>query len=303
MRPAVLALVAALVAGACIDPLDPKTIITGPRVVEVIAEPPEVRPGETSTLSALLAGTQGAARYRWSVCPVTDLGAIGSGASASLSDCFRDGAALLPLSTGETAGFVLPEAILGQVSEAVARSGAALPENVVETYLREVGIAVSVLVEVEVDGRTLRALKRVVVSRNPTPNRNPPPPRVRVGGRWVSVPAGAADRARCVPEDGQALVFAPARGIFLTPDPDESWTEGYTVLTATGTFERREEQAFYSWYATGGSLGGLTRAPLRDNTWVLPETAAASRDQSLWVIVRDGHGGASGCRVDLRVEP
>lgn len=294
---------ALLFAAGCIDDLDPKSIITAPRVVEVIAEPPEVRPGEFSTLSVILAGTRGEARYRWSVCPITDLGALGDATSASLADCYRDGAALVPLSTEPTAAFVLPPALLARVTEAAQRFGGSLPPGLIETFLREVGLAVAVVVEIEVDGRTLRAVKRVVVSQNPSPHHNPPSPRVRVNDRWVSVPAGATDRARCVSEDGNALRFVPGQTLTLTPDPDERWIERYTVLTADGRFERRDEQAFYSWYATGGSLRGLTRSPLRDNEWSLPQTTGATRDQSLWVLLRDGHGGASGCRVDLRVEP
>lgn len=296
-------LVAAALAAGCIDDLDPKEIVTGPRIVEVIADPPEVRPGEVSTLSVMLAGTRGAPRMRWTVCAVTDLGAIGDGASASVSDCFRDGAATFPLGAGETAAFALPPSLLTGVTDAVARFGDRLPPGIVETYLREVGLPIPVLVEVEVDGRTLRALKRVIVSQNPAPHRNPPSPRVRFGSRWVSVPAGATDRRVCVAEDGQPLSFVAGQEVVLTPDPDERWIERYTVLTADGRFEPRDEQAYYSWYATGGSLRGLTRSPIRDNVWTLPRTAAATRDQSLWVILRDGHGGASGCRVDLRVEP
>jgi hypothetical protein len=145
-------------------------------------------------------------------------------------------------------------------------------------------------------------VKRVVVSTNPAPHRNPPSPRLRIATRWVSVPAGATD-AVCVPEDGAPLRLGPGAVVTLTPDPDESWRERYTVLTSDGRFETREEQGYYSWYATGGSLRGLTRSPLRDNEWTLPTRPPARGTHSLWVLLRDGHGGASGCRVDLEVAP
>lgn len=293
---AVFIAAAALLAG-CIDDLDPKQIITAARVVEVIAEPPEVRPGEPSTLSVILAGAEGAASYRWSLCPVTDLGELGSGASSSTADCFTDGAALLPLSSDAQATLRVPESVITQATEAARRFEGALPPGVLDTYLRDVGIALSVVLEVRVDGRTLRALKRVVVSLNPTPNRNPPPPRVRFGARWVS--ADATRPGLCVAEDGAPLTFGPGETVTLTPDPDEGWAERYTVLTADGRFSVREEQAYYSWYATGGSLNGLTRSPLRDNEWTLPSRAGARSQHSLWILLRDGHGGASGCRVDV----
>lgn len=283
--------------GGCIEDLDPKQIITAPRVVDVIAEPPEVRPGEPSTLSAILAGAEGAAAYRWSLCPVTDLGALGSGSSASTADCFTDGAALVPLSNDPQATLLVPESVIAQATEAARRFEGALPPGVLEAYLRDVGLALSVVLEVRVDGRTLRALKRVVVSLNPTPNRNPPPPRVRFGARWVS--ADATRPGLCVAEDGAPLIYGPGETVTLTPDPDESWAERYTVLTADGRFAVRDEQAYYSWYATGGSLSGLTRSPLRDNDWTLPGRANTRTGHSLWILLRDGHGGSSGCRVEV----
>lgn len=294
-------LVLAVCALGCIEDLDPKQIITAARVVEVIAEPPEVRPGEPSTLSVVLAGAAGAASYRWALCPVTDLGALGSGASASSADCFADGAALIPLSNEARATLLVPESAITQATAAAERFASVLPPGVIERYLREVGIALSVVVEVQVDGRTLRALKRVVVSRNPTPHRNPPTPRVRIGMRWVSVPASASDREQCVPEDGAPLILGPSQAVTLTPDPDESWLERYTVLTADGRFAQRDEQAYYSWYATGGSLSGLTRSPLRDNVWTLPSRLTERSSHTLWVLLRDGHGGANGCRISVEL--
>ncbi len=291
-----------VVLAGCIESLDPKEIITGPRIIEVIAEPPEVNPGAPSTLAVVLAGTRGEATYRWSVCPVSDLNAIGSGASSSVSDCFVDGAALVPLSTDARATFVVPEAAIAQATEAARRFESMLPPGILDRYLRDVGLVVPVVVEVTVDGQVLRAVKRVVVSTNPATHRNPPSPRLRIATRWVSVPAGATD-AVCVPEDGAPLRLGPGAVVTLTPDPDESWRERYTVLTSDGRFETREEQGYYSWYATGGSLRGLTRSPLRDNEWTLPTRPPARGTHSLWVLLRDGHGGASGCRVDLEVAP
>lgn len=296
-------MVLGMLAAGCIDALDPKQIITGPRVIEVVAEPPEVRPGETSTLSVVLAGTRGEATFRWSVCPVSDLGGLGTGVSTSVADCFVDGAALLPLSTDARAAFALPDTVIDEATAAARRFESALPPGVLDRFVREVGLAVPVVVEVSVDGQTLRALKRVVVSRNPTPHRNPPTPRLRLGDRWVSVPAGAADPSRCVPEDGAPLRLGPGARVTLTPDPDEAWIERYTVLTADGRFETRSEQAYYSWYATGGTLNALTRSPLRDNEWTLPPRAPERETHTLWVLLRDGRGGASGCRVDLEVTP
>ena len=63
-----------------------------------------------------------------------------------------------------------------------------------EALARDVGLTVGVAVEVTVDGVTLQGYKRLVVSLNPSPNTNPPPPRVRVNNSWVSLLAGEGER-------------------------------------------------------------------------------------------------------------
>ena len=88
--------------------------------------------------------------------------------------------------------------------------------------------------------------------------------------------------------------------ITLVPDPNEDrWIESYRVLSAAGELQERRETIFYSWYATGGRVGQqLTRAPTRDNFWTAPSYPGP---QTLWVFVRDGHGGTSGCRFNIDV--
>ncbi len=289
----------ATVSLGCIGDLAPKEIVVSPRILDIIADPPEVNPGSTVRIRAVLGGITGPVRYRWVTCAGLDAlsGNGGFGAGTSESGCTGDAGRVIPLGSGEEATLVIPPASV-DVDQLLARFGDRAPRELVERYLRDVGVIVGVGLTIEADGRTVEGYKRVVVSLNPRPNRNPPTPRVQVNGRWVSVPAtGGPD---CVPEQGDGLRVPRGQRVTLVPDPNESWTERFTVLTAVGTFDERTEQAFYSWYATNGSLArGLTRAPTRDNEWYPSEHAGT---QSLWLFLRDGHGGSSGCRMSVTVE-
>jgi hypothetical protein len=60
------------------------------------------------------------------------------------------------------------------------------------------------------------------------------------------------------------------------------------------------EGAFFNWYATAGSWDfGRARAPDINPTWIAPKRTG---DVTMWLVLRDGHGGASVCRWHARVE-
>lgn len=302
-----LALAALAVCAAsvgCIEDLDPKSVVKGPRILDIIAERPELNPGASTTLRVVLAGTTGTPTYRWFGCVSADatrnpnsLANFGEG--GAFAGCYDDAGATQPLGNGPTAGFTAPPDILQRLQSASARFGSLLPPGALEALVRDIGITVGVAVEVTVDGVTLKGYKRVIVSANTRPNTNPPPPRVRINSTWVSLPAeGGTD---CVPEDGSALRLPRSQNATLSPDSNEArWVDAYRVLTASGQLVDRTETAFYSWYVSGGSVGrGLTQSPTRDNYWAAPD---APGPQTLWIFLRDGHGGTSWCRVSVTVQ-
>nr|MBK7067120.1 hypothetical protein [Deltaproteobacteria bacterium] len=291
-------LCAALALG-CIGDLDPKELVVSPRILDIVADPPELAPGGTVRLRAVIGGSRGPVTYRWVACTASDpfSGIGGFGTGTGEQGCTGDAGLRIPLGSGPEATLTIPRESV-DLEAIVSRLGERAPRELVERFIRDVGVIVGIGLTVEADGRTLNGYKRVVVSLNPRPNANPPPPRVRVNTRWVSVPSTGGDV--CVPEEGEGIRVPRARNVTLTPDPAEAWLERYTVLTTVGAFEERSEQAFYSWYATNGELGrGLTRSPTRDNVWLPSDHPGA---QSLWLFIRDGHGGTSGCRLDLTVE-
>jgi len=304
VRPAVVRL--ALLAGpalGCIGDLDPKNKVVGPRILDIVADRPELNPGQSAQLRAVLAGTAGPPRYRWFACVTSDFARPGMSLSnfgeSTFEGCFGDAAPRTPLGDGPTATFRAPAGALDNLETAAMRFGAFIPPETLRTIAREIGLMVGIGVEVTVDGVTLQGFKRLVVSLNPRPNANPPPPRFQVNRAWVS--AAGRDDGTCAPEDGSALRVRRGVMVDLAPEPNEErWYERYKVLTAAGRLEERTERAFYSWYATDGTFArGLTQAPTRNTIWGPP---AAPGDETLWVFVRDGHGGTSGCRVAITVE-
>ena len=284
---------------ACIGDLAHKEIVLGPRVLEIVADPPELGAGQTVRLHAMLAGTVGTPRFHWVACngdTAAFSGVGGFGAGVADDGCTGDAGIHVPLGDATAAVFTVPVA-LADVAAIRAALGPSIPAAFVDRYLRDVGILVGVGLTVEVDGRVLQAYKRVVVSTSATPNHNPPPPRFRVAGRWVG--ATVADPETCVADDGMPLTVAAGALVNLEPDTDASWFEAYTVLTATGTFQARTEHAYWSWYASSGALDQtITQTPTVDDTWQAPGSAGA---QALWVFLRDGRGGTSGCRVSVTV--
>lgn len=303
-RPTMWSVLGALaLASGCIESLDPKTIVRGPRILDIVADRPEINPGQSTTLRVVLAGARGTPTFRWFTCVAADSSASAGGISnfqsgGTFEGCFGDASPTLSLGDGATATLLTSARDEAQLQALARRYGNALPPEVLTAIARDVGIAVGVGVEVSVDGASLRGYKRVLVSFNTAHNTNPPSPRVRFGDVWVTAQREAGDG--CAPAGGGPVRVRRNETVNLVPDPDESWAEGYRVLTASGQLADRTERGFYSWYATGGNFArGLTQSPTRDNTWTAPAEAG---DHTMWVLLRDGRGGTSPCRVSLRVE-
>lgn len=322
----------ALAASACLNlpDFEDASIIRGPRVVAVFAEPPEINPGQSLELSLMLAGTDpdSEIEVRWSACGSFDgFGGGGGQFGETQADEGCGGALSFDLGEGMTA--TLPGALTSGLFdnlEVIAMTlGTALPPGVVDQIRKSVGIAFLVEARIRIDGKLVRATKRVLISEREAPHTNPPPPRFMFG-----VPDGAAivtepnDPRRCVREDGEPVVVRPGARVELAPltspvvddgdgldgtplEPDagtpadeETWLETYNILNSRGEVRERKETAFYSWYATGGDLSsGTTKSPLRNNLWTAPRAAG---EHTLWLIVRDGHGGTSACELAVTVE-
>jgi hypothetical protein len=290
----------------CLDlpDFESASIITGPRVLAVVAEPPEIHPGEALELSILIAGVDDPSETRitWRACGSFD--GFGGGGGAQYGEEQPDegcGGTSLSFDLGEGPTAQLPGALTTDLFdnlEVIAMTiGTDLPEGIVEQIRSSVGIAFLIEATVRAQGKLVRATKRVLISENPEPHTNPPPPRFMFGDQAII--ADPEQPLRCVRDDGEPVTAGPAESIELIPE-EEAWLETYNIINARGELRDRKERAFYAWYTTAGSLdSGSTKSPLRNNLWRTPVMAG---DYPLWLIVRDGHGGTSACELTVVIE-
>jgi hypothetical protein len=188
--------------------------------------------------------------------------------------------------------------------EALAESyGDRLPIDLVRRLAETAGFpaTVELTVTAEDTGETLvRAFKRVTLTTRPERGTNPPPPRFQIGDAWVG-PVADGTPFLCAPEEAALEPLDAGSETVLSPaEDDDAWREQYPILTIDGAIATVTEGAYYSWYATAGDLRqGKTSAPAREEIWTAPSEGG---QEALWLVVRDGHGGTSACRIDVDVE-
>jgi hypothetical protein len=305
--------------GGCLElpDFESGSIVKGPRVLAVVAEPPEIRPGETLDLSILIAGVEDPSQTEitWRACGSFD-GFFGGGGAQYGEEQADEGCGAglaFELGEGPTAQLpgVLTASLFDNLDVIAMTLGSDLPEGIIDEIRSSVGIAFLVEATVRTEGKLIRATKRVLLSENDDPHTNPPPPQLMFA-RDQPVIAQPDEPLRCAGEGGEPVTAEPGVAVELAPfmgalvagedgAPDEEpWLETYNILNARGELRERQERAFYAWYATAGELeSGSTKSPLRNNVWRTPSEPG---DYPLWLIIRDGHGGTSACQLTVTVD-
>lgn len=277
--------------------------VEGPRVLAVFAEPPEANPGQPIDLSVLVAGVDdGAYEVSWRACAAFAQ-APGSSQFGDRPDDEGCGGAL-SFALGKGSTLSVPGEVtarLAQDLDLIAVSlGSELPPEIIDAIRTRVGIPFMVEARVQAEGKLIRSVKRVLISERQSPHANPPPPRFRIGDTEVRAESGVL--APCVTDSGRAPAVAVDSEVELSPvveGDEEPWVEDYEVLDARGDVQPRTERAYYSWFSTRGRLEQeVTKSPLRNELWRTPKNSGC---YPLWLVVRDGHGGASACQTDVAV--
>jgi hypothetical protein len=280
--------------------------VTGPRVLAIVAEPPEAAPGTSVALRALTGGLSLPTQPRWTACArpeevSTSLPLSSYGQFEPDRGCSSDSAAgVVVVGEGSSVRFEVPSDALTREDWLAAAYGRTLSRETLLRLGERVGLPLVLTVELTHGDTVVRAFKRVLITGREPRNSNPPPPRFRIEGTvFGTVPEGDADE--CVPEDGASLVVAPGQKVQVVPEENEqAWLESYEAIDAEGVVSTQREQAFYNFFATAGRYDlGRARAPERAPSWTAPATAGAVTH---WLVVRDGRGGTSACHytVDVR---
>lgn len=303
---------AALAAGGCSDPpLAARSVVIRPRILAIIAEPPEIRPGQITALRVVTGGLTLEPTFRWYVCArpeatTTFIASSTFGQAEPNSGCFPDSdAGASMIGQGPQVFLGVPADILDRLEALAAVYGANLSAESLRRIARTSGIVLTVAVEMTHGSTVVRAIKRVIVSDRPQLNTNPPPPAftLRFGGdagTAVHMAISTDDREVCVPYPEQPLRARFGQRVEIAPADDEArWLEQYDSYDSNGGITPLREAAFYAWFTTRGWFEGeRTRAPIRNTIWHAPYEQGTVTQ---WVVVRDGRGGASACRWTIEV--
>ncbi|MCX7807403.1 MAG: hypothetical protein N2515_02235 [Deltaproteobacteria bacterium] len=298
--------------GCGVGGLDSPTIVKTPRILAIIAEPPESFPGSEIRVGVLAHSPDDPEgenlRYRWRLCVslrrvLSITGIPGDGAGA-------DRCEELP-ATGPVA--VIP----GEATRELVRTIENLPQTgrLDPRFLLAVLATAGLPFEVEVDvldagGKILvRGTKIVAITTRmpplPPPTTNPPPIVYKLGdgveGPEVDVdvvmPPDPFDFRWWLPNG--PVRFPQDTQVTIQPISGADWTESYPIWDYSGQVQLGKENEYYSFYVTHGGLSKeTTRPPEREVLWRTPKEARTVR---LWLVVRDGHLGSRACRVDVQV--
>jgi len=312
---------AALALSGCFGTnFDPPHVVKTPRILGISAEPPEIAFGQDVLFEALLVDEDGSdlatapgVELRFMVCVSLRaiVSAAGLGSGGQTDNCSEGGDDLVRLETGgdlPPGSARLPGIALLRLAEGLSMGGEPPPgEQALDPELAQtlaavialVGVPLRLRLEVWRDGEPiLVGTKRFAITQRAMPTTNPPPPRFRVGETWLSARDGE-DPHLCAPEAEDAIVEAGAE-ITITPDEnEEEWIETYPAIDLSAGLVTNDESAYYSWFSTGSAFSAdITQRPLREVTWTAPEEPGT---YPIWLVVRDGHLGASWCRAEVTV--
>lgn len=256
--------------------LTPTTLVDRLRTLAIVAEPPEVAPGEPVTFTALVADPNNDLPFKaWLACPPDQSG--GAGCFVDLSQISPDAtpdelAALgvIGFEPGFAPTYTPDAALLDGLDDTARREG-------VNVTIQLAAFPAAMMVEdpEDIDYNEVEvAYKRLVVSEASTPNHNPSFVAFTVDG--VPVP----DDTPVELDVGEPYEI----GVVI---PDEA-IETYEYLNTEGTVEDRTEEPYVDWYCTVGGLGeAYTLHPFTQADFA-PEEAG---DATCWAVARDRRGG------------
>jgi hypothetical protein len=275
--------VAALVAigGAGCSQFDPPSYVGGFRVLGLKGEPPDVAPGATSTLEALV--TAPADDLQWDLCRQVAVATQGETISP---DCVSADTApyLTPLGHGSTVSVTMPPDVTPD------QLGA--PDSTLGFYL-------PIRLRARSGGQTITAFYSLRLTTPPLPaNQNP---------QLADIVVSAADGTHTL-VDGTPLPVQASDTLTLQASVTPDSYEHYPLVdpvnqTATDTVE----QIRFFWFTTAGELAhditGNDNSGSPQTLTFQKHAPAPGTTIDLWVVARDERGGTDYTHRTLLISP
>ena len=251
MRRVTLACALAVLAAACEQDVADRTYVDQLRVLGVRAEPPEIAPGGTATLDALVVDPveQRPITLTWALCTPE--------ANDGVSSC-TDPANVLPLGVGTSLTMTVPGDVLdGLPAEMQAR-----------------GIDAYVVLLAEAGEASEAAYKKVRISTNPAPNANPAIDSVLVDGEDLDpqpVESGEKVTLVAVATSGSQQSYVDSIGETQVEDMRFSWLQSIEgTLEDPVSFANDAGEATTTWIPKGtdpATLWVVLRDPRGGIAW------------------------------------
>lgn len=265
-------IIASLIITSCSSEELPKyELLTGLRVLAMIADQPEAAPGATVIITPHVSDITETAGLTYQAVACIDPG-VAYGADPSCDN----NATSVNLASGSISTLTVAKAFTGpadQISvtiplEAVifANRSAQQKHNGV-AYLIDYRISNS-------RGEVVKAVKRILVSSRSVKNSNPTLIDIVSNGLSISsLPVGTT--ANLVPE----IAGSPA--------------EAFDLMLEDGTLRSEQEELLTTWFITDGELAAPRTLGVKSVEYNGPSAAPTGRDAFIYAIMRDGRGGAT----------
>jgi hypothetical protein len=317
-----LILVLVPLSGACSNNLPDASLIESLRVLAVRADLPEVSPGQTVELDALVVGVDPSeVTYQWYACLVSQASTGGfgggdsdgaglNGVAAGVSTCeeihARDPQKAMNLGTGATAKVTIPADFLSPENIAAAYGlPEGLPELVLVAFTSVAGVNMTIHLTVSAGEEVVKVTKHVNVSEAPDINANPE------GSAFLLRAAPYEDEwPTTVDADPSGGCLAEAvsidKGEFIVrpvniPDPAPLYNALVSTTDPRLPFDliERDEVQYYSFFASQGEFSSRQIKSTGDPSvsWTFEEEPTTP--VSLWIVIRDGRGGVNWCHSVL----
>jgi hypothetical protein len=266
--------------------------VNGPRILAVLAEPPEAAPGEPVHLRALFVdgtGPRTAASVRWALCQTPR--SLRENTSVSAACAERDER---PLSAHELElDALIPRDACARFGSETALGERPLDPDHSGGYYQPLRLSVDDLPTAIVRQRIVCPLANAPIDVTQRFNQRYTPNRA---------PAIAALRAVHGAEElsFEALPAHSALELQLTFAEDAR--ETYPLYDALhGQLDSARERLEVRWYVTRGALAHASDAPSGETAENVLSTQATGSKSWLWLIVRDDRGGVSALEQPLRI--